>query len=190
MYTTIGKRKDVIIQQIKNKNFVLDLLDSGVKNPWVKKAKMKRYLSACLPVFEDFILGKSGLGMRAHGIKEIEMTLTLCGASKIRSLNREYRNKDKKTDVLSFPVHEDLRNGEDQMFMSVLNLGDVIICKEVATKQARDFKIDVEGETVHLLVHGFLHVLGYDHEISDKEEKIMQDLENKILKKISKRLKR
>ena len=180
----------MIVQQIKSNSFVLDLLDSGVKDPWIKRPKMKRYLKACLPVFEDFILSKSGLGLKTEGVKEIEMTMTLCGAQKIRSLNRDYRNKDKKTDVLSFPVHEELRHGADQMLMSVLNLGDVIICKEVAKKQAKDFKIDLEGETIHLLVHGFLHVLGYDHEISESEEKIMQDLENKLLSKISKRLKR
>lgn len=178
------------VQQIKNNNFVLDLLDSGLKNPWIKKPKMKRYLQACLPVFEDFILSKKGLNLKASGIKEIELTLTLCGATKIRTLNRDYRQKDKKTDVLSFPVHEELRDGADLMMMSMLNLGDVIICKEVATSQAREFKIDLEGEVIHLLVHGFLHVLGYDHEISKEEEKIMQDLESKLLSKISKRLKR
>ncbi len=180
----------MIVQQIKNNSFTLELIDTGHSNPWVKKAKMKRYLSACLPVFEEFILGKTGLGLKSQGVKEIEMTLTLCGAQKIRSLNKEYRNKDKKTDVLSFPVHEQLREGEDLMLMGMLNLGDVIICKEVAKKQAADFKIDVEGETIHLLVHGFLHVLGFDHEISEAEEKVMQDLENKLLNKISKRLKR
>lgn len=180
----------MIVQQIKTNSFALDLLDTSNTNPWVKRPKMKRYLKACLPVFEDFLLGSSGLGFKKKGISEIEMTLTLCGAKKIRSLNRDYRNKDKQTDVLSFPVHEELRSSKGQNMMGVLNLGDVFICKEVATRQAKDFKIDVEGEAVHLLVHGFLHVLGYDHEISDKEEKIMQDLENKLLKKISNRLKR
>lgn len=180
----------MIVQQIKNNSFTLELIDTSRANPWVKKAKLKRYLSACLPVFEEFLLSKKGLDLKALGVNEIEMTLTLCGAQKIRSLNKEYRNKDKKTDVLSFPVHEQLREGEDLMLMGVLNLGDVIICKEVAVKQAAEFKIDLEGETVHLLVHGFLHVLGYDHEISEAEEKLMQDLESKLLKKISKRLKR
>jgi probable rRNA maturation factor len=180
----------MISQQIKTNSFALDLLDTSNSNPWTKKAKMKRYLKACLPVFEEFLLGSSGLGYKKEGITDIEMTLTLCGEKKIRSLNRDYRNKDKKTDVLSFPVHEELRQPKGQILMGVLNLGDVFICKEVAVSQAKEFGIDVEGETVHLLVHGFLHVLGYDHEISAKEEKIMQDLENKLLKKISNRLKR
>lgn len=180
----------MIVQQIKNKNFTLDVLDNGTSNQWVKKAKMRKYLSACLPVFEDFLMSKSGLGLKSLKAPEIEMSLTLCGATKIRTLNREHRGKDKKTDVLSFPAHEDLRTGADGPVFGMLSLGDIIICKEVATSQAKEFKIDVEEETVHLLVHGFLHVLGYDHEVSESEEKIMQDLESKLLKKISMKLKR
>ena len=180
----------MIVQQIKNKNFTLDVLDNGLTNHWVKKAKMKRYLSACLPVFEEFLMGKAGLGLKHLAVSEIEMSLTLCGASKIRTLNREHRGKDKKTDVLSFPAHEDLRSGADGPVFGVLSLGDIIICKEVAIAQAREFNIDREDETVHLLVHGFLHVLGFDHEVSSSEEKIMQDLESKLLKKISNKLKR
>lgn len=180
----------MIVQQIKNKNFVLDVLDSGVTNHWVNKSKMKKYLSACLPVFEEFLMSKNGLGLKSLNTEEIEMSLTLCGASKIRSLNREHRGIDKKTDVLSFPAHEDLRTGADGPVFGVLSLGDIIICKEVAVAQAKDFKIEREDETVHLLVHGFLHVLGYDHEVSEVEESIMQDLESKLLKKISNKLKR
>ncbi len=180
----------MIVQQIKNKNFVLDVLDNGRVNHWVKRTKLKKYLSACLPVFEEFLMSKTGLNLKGLNASEIEMSLTLCGASKIRSLNRDHRGKDKKTDVLSFPAHEDLRVGADGPVFGVLSLGDIIICKEVADSQAKEFKIEREDEVVHLLVHGFLHVLGYDHEVSSSEEKIMQDLEAKLLKKISNKLKR
>jgi probable rRNA maturation factor len=180
----------MIVQQIKNKKFTLDVLDNGRENQWVTKPKMKRYLSACLPVFEEFLMSKNGLALKSLGALDIEMSLTLCGAGKIRSLNRDHRGIDKKTDVLSFPAHEDLRSGADGPVFGVLSLGDIIICKEVAQKQAKEFKIDVEGETVHLLVHGFLHVLGFDHEVSKVEEKVMQELESKLLKKISNKLKR
>lgn len=180
----------MIVQQIKVNKFVLTLVDTSVKSPWIKKAKLKRYLSACLPIFEDFILNRSGINLKALGVKEVELSLTLCGEKKITGLNLNYRQKNKKTDVLSFPIHENLRCESEQIFMSLLNLGDIIICKDVAKRQAASFKITPEEEVTHLLVHGFLHVLGYDHEISLEEENIMQDLEKKILNKISKKLKR
>ena len=180
----------MIVQQIKNNKFTLELCDTSTQNPWIKKPKMKKYLKAYLSMFEDFVLNKSNLGFAQKGVKELHLTLTLCGATKIRSLNRDYRGKDKKTDVLSFPVHEDLRAFKGNSIESMLHLGDVIVCKEVALSQAKRFKIDTEGETIHLLVHGFLHVLGFDHEISEKEEKLMESYENQLLSKVSKKLKR
>ena len=137
-------------------------------------------------MFEKYCYGtKSGeLALKASQVKRIELGVTLCGAQKIRTLNREYRGKDKSTDVLSFPVFEDLRPGsEERDFLTpVLDLGDVLICREKVYEQAKRFELPPLAEALHLIAHGFLHVCGYDHERSDAEEQVMQRLEDKLVK--------
>jgi probable rRNA maturation factor len=137
-------------------------------------------------VFESFL--KTNEHMK--GVKEAYLNLTLCGNAKIKTLNREYRGKDKATDVLSFGVQENLRPdlGPFIKNLPVLEIGDIFICKEVARKQAKEFSITYEMEILHLMVHGFLHLLGFDHELSLKEEEIMEDYEQKLVKKIYKAL--
>lgn len=124
------------------------------------------------------------------GVKDVSLVLTLCGKAKIKNLNREYRAKDKVTDVLSFGVHENLRPdlGPFDQNLPVMELGDIFICREVAKKQASEFQISYEMEVLHQLVHGFLHLLGFDHELSLSEEKIMEKEEAKLVKTIYKNL--
>jgi probable rRNA maturation factor len=115
-------------------------------------------------------------------LPNIELSLVLCGEKKITSLNGQYRGKNKRTDVLSFPVFEDLRSElKKHNIQYLLNMGDIYICKDVAIIQARRFGISVEEELVHLFIHGFLHLLGYDHEKSKREEDIMFSLEDRLL---------
>ncbi len=123
-------------------------------------------------------------------VKEIHVNLTLCSKQKIKALNAEYRNKNKVTDVLSFPLFEELRPDKlgEIVSMPVIELGDIFICKDVAISQAKEFKISFEMEVYHQLVHGFLHLLGFDHEISIQEEKIMEKYENQLVKSIYKKL--
>ncbi len=103
----------------------------------------------------------------------VELSLALVGDEEIRKLNARYRNKNGPTDVLSFPSKEHLPPGEKI-------LGDVVISVEQANRQAkkRGKALDEEMET--LLIHGILHILGYDHERSKKEATIMWGLEKKI----------
>lgn len=126
------------------------------------------------------------------GVKEVSMTMTLCGKTKIRTLNKQYRQKDYVTDVLSFPIYDNLRpdkrpKGKN---LSQMDLGDLVICKEKALSQAREFEITYEQEVVHLAVHGFLHLIGFDHEISAKEEKIMEAHESELVGQVYKILKK
>ncbi len=126
------------------------------------------------------------------GVKEVSMTMTLCGKTKIRSLNKQYRQKDYVTDVLSFPIYDNLRPDKKPKGknLSQMDLGDLVICKEKALSQAREFEITYEQEVVHLAVHGFLHLIGFDHEISVKEEKIMEAHENELVGQVYKILKK
>lgn len=126
------------------------------------------------------------------GVKDVQMTLTLCGKKKIKALNKEYRNKDKVTDVLSFPLYDDLRPDHKvkEKNFEIMDLGDLVICKEKAISQSKEFNVTYEQEVIHLAVHGFLHLIGFDHEISEKEEKIMEAHENEIVGEIYKVLKK
>jgi len=102
-----------------------------------------------------------------------ELSLALVGNREIHELNLRYRNKDEPTDVLSFPLWEKPPTGTQI-------LGDVVISIEQAEKQARKRKRTLEEELETLLIHGILHLLGYDHERSRREAKIMREMEKKI----------
>jgi len=98
-----------------------------------------------------------------------EISLTLCGNPYIRELNKQYRNIDKPTDVLSFPL---LAVGEAPPQDEAFLLGDIIISAERAAEQAREFNHSLNREIIFLFVHGLLHLLGYDHETAEDEEEM------------------
>lgn len=102
----------------------------------------------------------------------VDLSLALVGNREIQELNARYRKKDEPTDVLSFPSGEIHPTG-------IQILGDVVISVEQAEKQARKRKKTLTEEVERLLIHGILHLLGYDHERSQKEAKIMRGMEKK-----------
>ncbi len=106
-----------------------------------------------------------------------EVSVTICDDSYIHELNREYRGKDKPTDVLSFPMLE--FNTPDVMTL----LGDIIISVDTATKQAEEYGNTLERELCFLAVHSSLHLLGYDHETSEEDERYMISKQKEILGK-------
>ena len=109
-----------------------------------------------------------------------EISVSLVGEDKIRSLNLKFRKKDSVTDVLSFPLGEDALTG----YTSVRTLGDLFICVSYARMTARRESMPIERKLQWLTVHGVLHLLGYDHEGSAKEAAVMERLEQKILRQL------
>lgn len=99
------------------------------------------------------------------------LSIAFIGEKEMRRLNREYRHKDKVTDVLAFPLNE--RDDEGVL------LGEVLICYPQAKRQAAERGHTGREEVLDLLIHGTLHVLGYDHE-TDKDAKVMLPLQAKI----------
>ena len=170
---------------LKFDNFTVYMADSSIDGRDIGNTKLKKYLDETFSVLKDFIRTKE-LDSRVKKCDEFEVGLSICGNAKIKSLNAEHRGKSKVTDVLSFPGFESLRNGAKDLFIfgENLNFGDIVICREVCERQAKEFDITYEQELVHLLIHGFLHLCGYDHEISDQEDKIHFSLEEKLVKKI------
>ena len=104
---------------------------------------------------------------------QAELSIALVGNAEIRKLNAKFRKKDYPTDVLSFPAGDELPTG-------VQLLGDVVISVERAKEQAKERRRTLNEEMVTLLIHGIVHLLGYDHERSLKDARIMDRLEKKI----------
>jgi probable rRNA maturation factor len=110
------------------------------------------------------------------GLSKVELSIVLVSDAQIKRLNKLYRNKDKPTDVLSFPIGEKV-NGW-------LILGDIVISVDTAKRQAQELGYSLEEELKRLLVHGLVHLLGYDHELGEEEEKKFFELEEFVLKGI------
>jgi len=101
---------------------------------------------------------------------DCELSLLLTDDVEIQELNRTYRDLDKATDVLSFPQDEDAVNETGDTL-----LGDVVISVETAARQAEEHHLSFNEELILLAIHGILHLLGYDHERSPQDARIMQD---------------
>jgi probable rRNA maturation factor len=116
--------------------------------------------------------------------RSAELSLTVTGDKTVRRLNREYRGIDKTTDVLSFALTENVAN---TTFVTpsdgVLRLGEVIVSYPTAQAQAKEHNHPVKRELAWLLIHGILHLLGYDHR-DDATEAKMRQREEAILKEI------
>ncbi len=108
-----------------------------------------------------------------------ELTVSLVDDATIHALNRDYRGKDRPTDVLAFAMREGQRvEGDTDV------LGDVVISLDTAARQAKQRRRTVAAEVRTLLIHGVLHLLGYDHERSAREEKRMQAMERRLLRRL------
>ncbi|HLQ72384.1 MAG TPA: rRNA maturation RNase YbeY [Bacillota bacterium] len=112
---------------------------------------------------------------------EAEVSINFVSNKEIQELNRNYRQQDRPTDVISFALQERVEGelpivGED----IPLVLGDIVISIDKATEQAEDYDHSFERELSFLTIHGFLHLLGYDH-LHEKEEKAMFQKQEEIL---------
>lgn len=104
----------------------------------------------------------------------IEVSFKWLEEKESQQLNHEYRGQDKPTNVLSFPAEMPMFEGEPEM------LGDIAICSQVVEREARDQDKPLRSHWAHMVVHGVLHLLGYDH-IEDAEALEMEALERDIL---------
>lgn len=170
--------------EIGTKHLKIQVLDSAKAN-WGQK-EVYNLLAQSMPVIEKFLYSnKTKIEKKNNPI--IELDLHFIGDAKMKTINNMYRGKGKTTDVLSFPGFQSLRSDKkSDIYPGPIQLGDILISRKVALKQAREFKITLSEEIIHLFVHGVLHLLGFDHEISKKEEIIMEALEKELLLKISK----
>ena len=119
---------------------------------------------------------------------EAEVSVTVVDDKEIQEINKTYRNIDKATDVLSFPMYEyekaaDFDNLDDSAFnpeSGELLLGDIVISAEKVVAQAKEYGHSEEREFAFLLVHSMLHLLGYDH-MEEEERLVMESKQKEIL---------
>ncbi len=119
--------------------------------------------------------------LRVENISEnAEVSLSIVDRQTIHKLNKDYRNVDRETDVLSFPLDEE---GFDNEGNPLILLGDIVICLDVAEGQAADFGHSIEREIMYLICHSTLHLLGYDH-IEEDDKKVMRSKEKEVMKNL------
>ena len=140
-------------------------------------------------VIDDALKSRLVAGLNAaarlHGLTEqTEVDITIVDDEEIHRLNREYRDVDRPTDVLSFALDE---GGEDEPELLDAPeehlLGDIIISVETAQRQGEEFGHGLTREVVYLAVHGLLHLLGYDH-MTEEDKVVMRAKEEEALREI------
>jgi len=119
-----------------------------------------------------------------HAARRMELdnaviTFIITDNDYIRTINRDYRKKDSPTDVISFAYREDPFPGIEDVQEE---LGDIYLSIERAREQAEEYGVTLADELKRLIVHGMLHLLGYDHETSPEDEAVMRAKEEEILK--------
>lgn len=137
---------------------ILDLqIATSDSNDIPSQDKIQQWLTFILPQF----------------VNEAELTIRIVDEQESQYLNNLYRHKDKPTNVLSFPF-------ESPVEMETPLLGDLVICKQIVQKEALEQNKSLESHWAHMIVHGCLHLLGYDH-IDDNEAQEMESIEIDIM---------
>lgn len=111
-----------------------------------------------------------------------EVSVTFTDNESIHKLNNKFRGVDRPTDVLSFPLFDYDGTSEEPPVDEMMNmLGDIVISLEKANEQACEFGHSFEREVAFLTAHSMLHLLGYDHELSDEDDKEMREKQNIVM---------
>lgn len=126
---------------------------------------------------------------------DVEISLTLVGEDEIQEINKQHRQIDRVTDVLSFPQLEAISNGKIDwqnrdtaecmnLDTNQLILGDIILCYEKAVEQAQTYGHSLKREVCFLIAHSLFHLLGYDH-MNEADEKLMVEKQEKVLQSLN-----
>ena len=114
-------------------------------------------------------------------VATVEVSIRLTSDDEVHTLNRQYRQQDKPTNVLSFPmVQPDLIDGLSNTDDGEVLLGDIVLAHETCAREAAERGVPVEDHATHLIVHGVLHLLGYDH-MTDADAEAMESIEREVM---------
>ena len=152
-------------------------VETSVEAPWPEgewNALATRAVEAALEA--------SPHGDIAHARFTAEVSVRLASDDAVHALNRDYRGKDKATNVLSFPmVQPDLLDSLDNSDDGEALLGDIVLAHGVTAREAETKGVTLQAHATHLIVHGALHLLGYDHEQGEAEAEHMEEIERTAL---------
>ncbi|MFT6077808.1 MAG: putative rRNA maturation factor [Myxococcota bacterium] len=148
---------------------------------WKKDATISKKIKSLIKE----IIPQTSLKSLDKTIEEIEISVLLTNDDQIQELNKNYRQKDKPTNVLSFPMLDGtkIKNGDFsklEIFGDCLILGDIVISYQTILLESVIQKKDFDHHLTHLLIHSLLHLIGFDH-IDDLDAKKMENMEIKIL---------
>jgi probable rRNA maturation factor len=115
---------------------------------------------------------------RHSGLSDSEVSVKFTSDAEVRALNATWRGQDKATNVLSFPMAEESELASAQL------LGDIVLAHGICVAEAAEKNVGVEIHAAHLVVHGTLHLLGYDHETGDEDAEEMEEAERRALASI------
>ncbi|HWC57068.1 MAG TPA: rRNA maturation RNase YbeY [Sphingomicrobium sp.] len=128
-------------------------------------------------------IAESAFPELADNERSVEISVTLTGDEEVRALNAKWRGKDKPTNVLSFPMADEHDLVRANVSSAELLLGDIVLARGVCEAEAAEKGVSVEDHATHLMVHGTLHLLGYDHH-EDGEANDMESREVRALKRL------
>jgi len=129
------------------------------------------------PIDEEFFKKTAKMILKGENKKEANLSIALVGQGRISELNRRYRGKKRVTDILAFPNKE-------------IGLGEIVICFMEVKKNAKKYGLIFEKEFSKVLIHGILHLLGYNHEESEKEAERMRKKEEYYLSQLETKINR
>jgi probable rRNA maturation factor len=144
--------------------------DWDSKTDWVALARKAAESAIAQSAFPDL----------ARSVRPVELSVRLTSDEEVRALNAHWRGKDKPTNVLSFPLAEQYELEQADEEGPQLMLGDIILARGVCEREAAEKHVPVAEHATHLLVHGTLHLLGYDHQ-DDASAEDMEDRETRAL---------
>jgi len=124
-------------------------------------------------------IAEAALG-QTKGEGEISLSVVFVGEKRMRDLNREYHGKDAATDVLSFSSSKNFPSGQ----INGKFIGEVFVCPSVINHNSSKLGISSSREFAHVIIHGVLHLLGYEHESSEKKHEEMHSLEEEIMSRL------
>ncbi len=149
-----------------------------MKNPPLHLSKMNPLLEIVFNIRNNIKLGrrfKTQLQGMLHQLQwqQHRLSIHFVGKKRMQTINQKYRQQNKVTDVLTFPLHD--QNPE------AYDLGAIMICVDIAKKQAKLFNCSLESQILRLIAHGLIHLTGLDHETSPKEFKKFLQREKRLL---------
>ena len=132
-------------------------------------------------VEEEFLKKIAKIVLEGEGKSKSDLSIALIGPGKMRKLNKRYLGKNRATDILAFG--ETSRYKVKDVRYKIRDLGEIVICLREVKKNAKKFKSSFEKELARVLIHGILHLVGYDHEKNEKEAQKMEEKEKYYLSK-------